>query len=538
MRTIPIIVISFALLFPSILRANNDPIPVTGKIRSVTVFQKGAQVFRAGTAAIPSGKSTLVFENLPRDLNPQSIQVSGKGAFTILAVSHRINYLQDREKNEQIHALENKLKSLEQEKAIQDGLKQVFEAEVSMLLANKAIGGSQNGVETTRLKEIADFLRKRLTEISSEKIKIQEKTRILEEEIRNIRNQLNQMGSSGRIPVSEVQVQVSAGNPQQGKLEISYMVNQAGWTPRYDIRATDIRQPINLVYKAAVYQNTGEDWKEIPLTLSTGNPQLSGTRPKLNPWYLDFYEPAYRSMQGKLAGVRATSAKNKAEMEEAVASAPEASTAASYTTVSEGQTQILFEIKIPYTIPCDGQENMVEISGFSIPATFAYHVVPKLDRDAFLQAILTDWKEYNLLPGEMNLFFEGTYVGKSFLDTRSTGDNLELSLGRDRQIIIDRTIMRDYSKKQFLGNKVTDTRSWEIRIRNNKSAPVHLVVQDQFPVSTNKEIEVSLIESSGASVNHNTGILTWDIRLQPDESRILRVGYEVKYPSGKNIILE
>ncbi|HDR89650.1 MAG TPA: mucoidy inhibitor MuiA family protein [Bacteroidetes bacterium] len=538
MKTIPIIVISFALLFPSVLRANNDPIPVTGKIQSVTVFQKGAQVFRTGTAAIPSGKSTLVFENLPRDLNPQSLQVSGKGAFTILAVSHRINYLQDRRKNEQIHTLESKLKSLEKEKAIQDGLKQVFEAEESMLLANKAIGGAQNGVETTRLKEVADFLRKRLTEISSEKIKLQEKTRILEEEIRNIRNQLNQMGSPGRIPVSEVQIQVSAGNPQQGKLEISYMVNQAGWTPRYDIRATDIQQPIDLVYKAAVYQNTGEDWKEIPLTLSTGNPQLGGTRPKLNPWYLDFYEPVYRDMQKKSAGVQAIPMRNMSEMEEAVATAPEASTAASYTTVSEGQMQVLFEIKIPYTIPSDGQENMVEISGFSIPAIFAYHAVPKLDRDPFLQAKLTEWKKYNLLPGEMNLFFEGTYVGKSFLDTRSTGDTLELSLGRDRQIIVERTMMRDYSKKQFLGNKVTDTRSWEIRIRNNKSAPVHLVVQDQFPVSTNKEIEVSLTESSGARVNHNTGIFTWNMHLQPDESRTLRVGYEVKYPSGKNIILE
>lgn len=538
MRTIPINVISFALLFPSVLSANYDPIPVTGKIRTVTVFQKGAQVFRTGTVAIPSGKSTLVFENLPRDLNPQSLQVSGKGAFTILAVSHHINYLQDRAKNEQIHALESKLKSLEKEKAIQDGLKQVFEAEESMLLANKAIGGDQNGVETNRLKEVADFLRKRLTEISSEKITIQEKTRILEEEIQNIRNQLNQMGSTGRIPVSEVQVQVIAGNPQQGKLEISYLVNQAGWTPRYDIRATDIQKPIELVYKAAVYQNTGEDWKDVPLTLSTGNPQLGGTKPKLNPWYLDFYEPVFRDMQKKTANVQTMPMRSMAEMEEVIATAQEASTATSYTTVSEGQMQVLFEIKIPYTIHSDGQENMVEVSEFSIPAIFAYHAVPKLDRDAFLQAKLTDWKKYNLLPGEMNLFFEGTYVGKSFLDTRSTGDTLELSLGRDRQIIVERTMMRDYSKKQFLGNKVTDTRNWEIRLRNNKSAPVHLVVQDQFPVSTHKEIEVSLTEWSGARVNHNTGICTWDIHLQPDESLTLRVGYEVKYPSGKNIILE
>ncbi len=531
-----IFVLGCFMLVP-ITRAEESPIPVSSQIKSVTVFLKGAQVYRNGSAKIPAGISSLIFEKLPRDLNPESVQLSGTGSFTILSVSHRYNFLEDQEKSERIRDLEGRLKTLQSERSRQDGIRKVYEAEESMLLANKSVGGTQNGLETARLKEVADFFRLRLTEISNKKIELQEKIQGLDEEIQKLKNQLAQAGTAGKIPVSEILVQVSATSAQTARLELEYLVNQAGWVPSYDIRAKDITQPVSILYKAGVYQNTGEDWKNISLSLSTGNPQLSGTTPVLSPWYLNFFEPVYRAVQGKVTGVQLKSAAALDEVVEA-AEMPAASSAAGYTTVSEAQTQVMFHIQLPYSIPSGGQNQSVEIQQFSVPAEYVYHTVPKLDADAFLQARITGWEKFNLLPGEMNLFFEGTYVGKSFLDPRNTKDTLDLSLGRDKSIVVKRTMLREFTKKQFLGNKVTESRNWEIELKNTKNEPVVLVVKDQYPVSANKEIEISYTDPAGAGFNKSNGILTWKLELKPGESRTLKAGFEVKYPSGKNVILD
>jgi len=207
-------------------------------------------------------------------------------------------------------------------------------------------------------------------------------------------------------------------------------------------------------------------------------------------------------------------------------------------TVEERTTNIEFVIEIPYTIPSDGKNYSVDIQKLMVPATYEYSVTPKLETDVFLKALVIGWDEYNLLKGDANLYFEGTYIGKTFLNVNSVEDTLNISLGRDENIIVTREKVKEFSSKQFLGAYKKEQRGWEINVRNKKKQNIHILVTDQFPVSGNSEIEVQQIDSGGAKLDNETGIMKWNFDLEPGASKKLAFKYSVRYPKKEIIILE
>ena len=214
--------------------------------------------------------------------------------------------------------------------------------------------------------------------------------------------------------------------------------------------------------------------------------------------------------------------------------------AASFAPVSieERATNIEFLIEIPYSIPSDGKNYSVDIQKLMVPATYEYSCTPKLDTDVFLKAMVANWDEFNLMKGDANLYFEGTYIGKTFLNVNTVEDTLSISLGRDENIIVTRDKVKDFTGKQFLGAFKKEQRGWEINVRNKKKQKVHVLVMDQFPVSGNSEIEVQQIDSGGAELDDDTGILTWKLDLEPGSSEKLTFKYSVRYPKKEIIILE
>jgi hypothetical protein len=207
-------------------------------------------------------------------------------------------------------------------------------------------------------------------------------------------------------------------------------------------------------------------------------------------------------------------------------------------TIEERTTNIEFVIEIPYTIPSDGKFYSVDIQRLMIPANYEYSVTPKLETDVFLKAMIIGWDEYNLLKGDANLYFEGTYIGKTFLNVNSVEDTLNISLGRDQNIVVTREKVKEFSSKQFLGAYKKEQRGWEINVRNKKKQNIHILVTDQFPVSGNSEIEVQQIDSGGAKLDNETGILTWNFDLESGASKKLAFKYSVRYPKKEVIILE
>jgi len=324
---------------------------------------------------------------------------------------------------------------------------------------------------------------------------------------------------------------------------LDYFIGNAGWIPAYDLRATGVGQPIELLMKAQVTNNTGEDWNKVDLSLSSGNPTLGGIMPTLNPWTL--YAPrilhqesasGYRRSKIAFGDAAAPSMASADEMSKDTEE-QDASTIV-FNTVESRTTTVEFVIQTPFSVPSDGLPHMIGVSSQSIPATYKHYTTPKKDKDAFLYARTTGWEDLNLLPGEANVFFEGTFVGQSYLQLDIPKDTLEISLGRDKGVTVERVKRKTTNEKATIGSKRTVTIGWDITVRNTKSTPVDLEVRDQYPLSPQSEIEVKLEDKGGATVNENSGMLTWNISVAPKETKKLGFSYTVKYPKDMPVVLE
>jgi TonB-dependent SusC/RagA subfamily outer membrane receptor len=206
-----------------------------------------------------------------------------------------------------------------------------------------------------------------------------------------------------------------------------------------------------------------------------------------------------------------------------------------YTTIEEQELNVSFDIDIPYDILSNGKAHSVSLKEIKIPATYKYYAAPKAEKEAFLMAELNDYAKYNLLPGEANIVFEGMYVGKTTINPNQTQDTLNLSLGRDKKISIKRERITDKSGTKFLSSYKEQTFTYDIIVRNNKKEEINMLLKDQYPLSTDKEITVELLDKDGAKANEETGILTWEIKLKPNETKKYRISYKVKYPKDKLI---
>ncbi|WBL27186.1 DUF4139 domain-containing protein [Zunongwangia sp. HGR-M22] len=205
---------------------------------------------------------------------------------------------------------------------------------------------------------------------------------------------------------------------------------------------------------------------------------------------------------------------------------------------TENQTTVDFEIETPYSIKSDNKNYVVEMTAYELPAEYQYYAVPKIKKEAFLIANITDWEKYNLLEGEANIFFEGTYIGKSLMDVRYITDTLEVSLGTDKKVSVNREKLNDFTEKQFIGNKREKIKEWEITVKNNKNEAINMIVLDQIPISTTEDISVETEQLSNAKLNKENGEIKWEFNLDPSREIKFNLEYSVKYSKNRNLILE
>jgi hypothetical protein len=609
--------------------AQKDNQAITSKIEKVTVFLQGAQVERIAKQQLTPGKYNLVFAGISPKIDKQSIQLKADGKLTVLSVTHQINYLQEQQVQDEITQVQKQKDQWLEKIAMEKNMKNVYSQEEQMILKNQSIKGDAT-LKAAELKEAADFQRVRLTEIYQKLQESDHNIRKMEIELRKINNQLAELNQKRDLSTSEVLVAVDVKEASAGNFRLSYLVKQSSWFPTYDIRVQDISKPINLQMKANINQESGEDWKDVKLFLSTGNPNENGTKPQLSPWYLRYYYPTaprivirgssslkfdsvrgygtvtgivrdqkgmpivgatimakgtrnatstdatgnftmqmpantetlvvtsvgYDSQEIKITSGYANIFMNETSqaMSEVVVTAlgvdreerdlgystnkkRKEETAITTTAIYQPTTTI-FEIENPYTVPNDGKQYTVDISNFELNALYEYYTAPKLDASAYLTAKIVDWQELNLLPGEANLFFEGTYLGNSMLDVLNAGDTLNLSLGKDKGVVVKRTLMKEYSTKKFIGSNKTDSRQYEILVRNNKSQPIKIIVEDQFPVSTNKDIEVDKLAYENGKLDDDTKKVSWNFSVDSKKENKLQMAYSVKYPKDKTLQLE
>lgn len=206
-----------------------------------------------------------------------------------------------------------------------------------------------------------------------------------------------------------------------------------------------------------------------------------------------------------------------------------------YVAVNDKTLNVNFDIDMPYDVPTNGKEQTATLQTIDANTSYEHFSIPKLDEDAYLIAKLAGWEKLNLLPGEANIILEGTYVGKTYINPSKTSDSFELTLGHDKRVVINRKKLEDFSSIKFLGNNKLQKFTYEIVVKNNKNETVNLFLKDQYPLTTNKEIEVELIEAPNAVVDKEKGSLTWQLILAPNESKTFRFSYAVKYAKDKTI---
>ena len=604
-------------------------VSVETKMEQVTVFMKGAQVKRTVKQSITTGKQEIVFTGISTDIEKQSVQVKADGRLTILSVRVQRDYLKEQEVREEIKTTQEKFFQLNDKISLTSKVLEVFKQEESMLIKNQQIAGSTVTLKPEELRQSLDFQRTRLTEVLKQQLTFQKEIEEMNKERNKLSNQLAEMSRKIDLSTNEIVVLADVKETATVPFEITYLVQKAGWYPTYNIRVKDVVSKLQLEMNANVYQSSGENWNNIKLVLSTGNPNDNHSKPLINPWFITYvdaqisnymkqwtisgndqilmgrvtddkgapvssaivtvkgttqstitdangfyrikangvaqslvvssvgfeqYEfaagrsfvsvslkPAVNELQevvvvgygtqnaleGKVAGVQirgAATLKDKSIPLQVI------------TTFQPITTQ--YEIQEIATVNNDGKINTMSINDKSIEAYYEYYTAPKLDEAAYLTAKLINWQDLNLIPGETNLFFEGTFLGKSYLDLSTDADTLSLSLGVDKGITVKRTLLKEYSNKKFLGNNRTDTKQYEITVRNNKTVPVNIIVEDQFPISTLKEIEVDDLKYDGGKLNDETKIITWTYTIDPKQSKKMDMKYSVKYPKEKKLQLD
>jgi len=626
------IVLLFLFHSTFILAQKKNEQNVTSKIVKVTVFMQGAQVERTAQQRLSAGKLNIVFTGISPKIIEKSIQLKAEGKLSVLSVTHQINLLQEQEMREEIEVLKTQHDSLKNKLEMEKLMRNVYLQEEQMLVKNQDIKGENSTLKANELKDAIEFQRQRLTEVFQNRYTTEQRIEWLEKNIRTLIGQMDELNDKKDLSTSEIIVALDVNETHTASFRLTYLVTQASWHASYDVRVTDITKPIDLQMKANLSQQSGEDWKNVKLLLSTGNPNENGTRPTLVPWYLRYHYPmaggiiirGTKSIQGSASGLQvqqnfstgnysgrildvhgspiaganvqikgtntgtttrtdgsfnimippgfnstmtisavgytgvetSTSVRNPTifmtpaenQLQEVVVNAyggnPGAAQARKRreeiitTTTIYQPTTTIFEIDDPFSVPNDGKLYAVDINNFQVPAEYEYYAAPKVDANAYLTAKVIDWQELNLLPGEANLFFEGTFLGNSFLDVKNAGDTLNISLGMDKGVVVKRTLLKEYSSKKFLGSNKTDTRQYHITVRNNKSQPVRIIIEDQFPLSTNKDIEIEKLSYENGKLDDDTKIVTWAMNIEQKKETNIPIGFSVKYPRNKVLVLE
>jgi Domain of unknown function (DUF4139)/N-terminal domain of unknown function (DUF4140) len=614
------------LLLPSLLFAGE--IKPKSTIKEVTVYRSGAQVTSASPVMLPKGVSEVYLTGLSPLIDQNSIQVSGLKDASILSISYSVNYIDKKADTGKMKLLEAQLAEKRRNYSVLQNLITGLREEQTLLTSNRALKGEQQSLTVAQVTAFAQYYRERHAAIQTEIYDATIKSNVLNKEISDLQQEYNKLTNESREQRGEILVKIDAPAPVTLDLITKYNVSQAGWFPIYDIKTQGIKQPLSIYYKAHVYQTTGEDWTDVKVTLSTGDPNINNIKPEVLPQYLNFiqqyrqeqtstrsygykYNPTVKRVTGvvldntgmPLPGVNVVeqgtgngvstdmdgryninigsgqnlqisylgfkdqvipvyAAQMNITMEEDVQTLEEVvvvgyssrgkrddSTAAissvSIEDIKErtgtgdvkemGVTNAVFKITKPYTIASTQEVTVIAIDQFDLPATYEYFTAPLLNQNVFLTAKVKDWEKFDLLPGEANIYFEGSFAGKTFMDPLQTTEELVISLGVDPNVIVERKQIDNLKAKSFLGGTRIVTKNYEITVRNNKATDIELVLMDRIPVSQNKEIKVEEVQTGGAGYDEKKGLLTWKLNMKPKESVKKQLSYEVRYPKEKRV---
>lgn len=549
-----------------------DTINTTASLDRATVYYGyGADLAHSCKANLVNGMQEVIINNVSLYPDINTLQVACPENVTILSYKHRIFYNTPEVKPDPyVSKAADTIKLLQKQIAVFNNEAYINEDVINRtaeLIKNNFTTPDKQNIKSDELIKLTGFYTDKISTIKQKNFDIRLKIDDLNEKISAIQQRINEANqktyaAAKTETIGQIILQVMTKNAGPVDFDFNYFTRNAGWTPSYDIRVKSIDNSLKLVYKAMVTQTTGLNWSNVKLNLSTSNPNLGSTIPVLTPLFVQLYAPAiYNTWNSNarqlnevvvtgMAAAQSISAdyiENKDENDSrsyvvkkkslaltSNVSNVNVSDVANFTTLKESQLNTNFEIDLPYSIPTDGLAYSVNIKEEKIIADYQHIAVPKMDKDAFLIARINRWDSLSLMPGSANIIMDNVYIGKSFLNPNITEDTLNLSLGRDKRIAINRELKKEF-KSVKRGDTKTEVFTYEISLKNNKKQAVEIDMKDQYPISRVKEVEVTLTDNGNAEVDAETGIMEWKVKLQPGESKKIRFTYQIKYPKDKVI---
>lgn len=531
------------LVLPALAQQPEKTVNTT--LTEVKVFADRAEETRIGTVTLSPGRYVLVFPGLSRYLDPATLQAEGKGRGVIQSLSTHYNHLNPQPKGSRFTRLEDSLKLLNHQLEARKNQRYVLGQEQSLITKNRSMEGS-TGVDALQVQELLSWQRERLTQIRAELRTIAEDEEQLNTAKNRVTQQMADLTREHNQPGHEVHMEFSADASATYTFTLNYLVLNAGWAPRYDLRTTSDANRVQLEMKADVVNATGTDWKKVRLSLSTAQPNRSANAPTLATWYIQEYNPyAYNyDKNARLEATKGYAAERKVydslEQDTDEVSSGEdlrgGLDMSGFVSVQSGQLNREFVLEVKQDIPNDAKPHTVDLQRLELPCTMVHYAATRQQTTAYLQAAITGWEQYELLPGQANVYLDNTFMATTTIDPGATKDTLRMGLGQDGRVFISREQDREFTTRKTIGSMVKVQQKYSITVRNTKGKTVTLRLEDQVPVSNTSEIEVTLLDKGGATHNPNNGRLTWDLTLAPGEKKVITFSFEAKFKKELNII--
>lgn len=519
---------------------SQKPVFTTAKISEVTLYLNSAELGHTANVNLKKGTNEIVIKNVANTMDNNSIRVKANKDVVILSAAFSNQFFNEYEIDPNsivTKQVRDSIKWLEKQIKRIDNQVQADQQTLQLMNKNQNIGGNEKGVSVEELMKMVKFYREKQLELTDNIDQLAEKKQKHTKDVYRLKNQLTiSEKDEEKLSNGKVVLQVMSESAQNVTFEFSYISSLASWVPSYEVEAKGIDKPLSLTTKGKVRQNTGVDWKQVHLSLSSTQPNPSNAIPKFSYWELSYNEPRNNN-QYQLEEVQVVAYKERltrADVQQSPAQGNSMSkTAADYTVMNEQVLSINYDVKLPYDIISNGKEHTVTLTKQEVPATFNYYAAPKLNKDAYLIASIADYSKFNLLQGEASIIFEGMYVGKTVLNPSSTEDTLKIALGVDKNVVVERTKVAEKSGNKFLSTYKESSFNYEITVRNNKKQPINLILKDQYPLSRDKDIVVEILERSRGNMDDAIGTLTWNLAVKAQDATKIKFGYKVKYPKDK-----
>ncbi len=498
-------------------------------LEHATIYTQGAMLSHKAQVNLERGNQTIWIKDVSKDVDEQSLTVFLPASSTLISVSprrvsqDRVNYSSaDLRILDSLQTYNQKKNSLQNEIATED-------YGVSLLKKNDQLFQSKEGEMADVLKAYAEY--KKLLKASYEtKVELSKELEKTEMVIARLRERIKERGLEAKTETI-IELVLQNASSSTANLELHYYTPSSYWQPSYIISNEDAAPNLDLEYKARVFQNTGFDWHDVALSISTSNPNRSSHQPVLSTWFLRQYQ-AYRN-QGYSSysnmGKRIPQVE-MADMEELDGVKEKSRKAVPIANANTTVTNTVFDMDVRFDVKSGNVPILANLKEYHIPAEIYFYAVPKLDKDVYLLAAFSFDQATELIPGEALILNDGQYVGKTQLNPYEVSDTMRLSLGRSPNVQVKREEIENMCTNSFLGNKKTTQKYYEFKLYNGLARPIDLIVKDQYPKSTMKDVTVTLLEKENGVDIDDTGILTWDMELSPRQNKSFKFGYEVKYP--------